>query len=384
MNKHAIPIGHATAGVLHVVDTLETGGLERVVSDLAMAQRAAGRPSTVFSLLATDGFRDELERAGVPVVVGDKHGTLDRKVLSRLRATLRERSIGIIHTHNFVPNYYAALAALGSPGKPLLVNTCHNMGTRLARRRLRWLYRASLWRTARVALVGAEAREHLVGAGIVPAARSATVLNGIPVERFGSSGERRAAARRRLQLADDDLVLGCVGRLVGLKNHAQLIRCLPRLLPRHPRARLVLIGDGPLSAELRAQVDAARLGDRVVMAGAQANVAELLPAFDVFVLPSLTEGISIALLEACASGLAVVASAVGGNVEIIRDGENGRLVGLGDDAALEDALDALLDDGELRARLGRAAATWVASHASIEVMREAYERFYAEARCSRK
>ena len=146
----------------------------------------------------------------------------------------------------------------------------------------------------------------------------------------------------------------------------------------------MLIGDGPRAAELRAQVDAARLGDRVVMAGAQANVAELLPAFDVFVLPSLTEGISIALLEACASGLAVVASAVGGNVEIIRDGENGRLVGLGDDAALEDALDALLDDGELRARLGRAAATWVASHASIEVMREAYERFYAEARCSRK
>ncbi|MCB1577570.1 MAG: glycosyltransferase, partial [Xanthomonadales bacterium] len=78
------------------------------------------------------------------------------------------------------------------------------------------------------------------------------------------------------------------------------------------------------------------------------------------------------------------ASAVGGNVEIIRDGENGRLVGLGDDAALEDALNALLDDGELRARLGRAAATWVAAHASIEVMREAYERFYAEASCSRK
>ena len=365
--------------VLHVVDTLETGGLERVVSDLAIAQHARGQHSAVFSLLATEGFRRELENAGVPVIIGNKQGTLDRKVLAKLRKTLIDRSINILHTHNFVPNYYAAMAAFALPSAPLLVNTCHNMGTRLSQRRLRWLYRASLLRTARVALVGDQVREHLVNSGILAAARAETVLNGIPVERFDSSPSRRLAARGNLGLADEDLVIGCVGRLVALKNHAQLIGLMPDLLQRHPQLKLVLIGDGPISSNLAAKAATCGVSDQVVLAGPQSDIANLLPAFDVFAQPSLTEGISIALLEASASGLAIVASKVGGNAEIIRDNENGLLVPAADDAALTGALGRLLGDADLRKRLGTGASHWVREHASVEVMRDAYDAFYREA-----
>ncbi|MFA7322588.1 MAG: glycosyltransferase [Dokdonella sp.] len=370
--------------ILHVVDTLETGGLERVVSDLAIAQHARGHDTAVFSLLATDGFRRELEAAGVPVIIGNKQGTLDRKLLGHLRQTLADRSVDILHTHNFVPNYYAAIASLALRRAPLLVNTCHNMGSRLAQRRLRWLYRASLLRTARVALVGDQVRDHLVRTGIVSATRAATVINGIPVERFGSSPVRRQAARARLGLVDADLVIGCVGRLVALKNHAQLIGLMPALLQRHPRLKLILIGDGPLAAELTTQVVTLGVGDRVSLAGAQSDIASLLPALDVFAQPSLTEGISIALLEASASGLAMVASDVGGNAEIIRNNETGLLVPVANDAALLTALDRLLADADLRQRLGSAASDWVRAHASIEVMSDAYEAFYCDARNSRK
>lgn len=370
--------------VLHVVDTLETGGLERVVSDLAMSQHARGQRSAVFSLLATDGFRRELEDAGVPVIIGNKQGTLDRAVLARLRETITEHSIDILHTHNFVPNYYAAIASMALPRAPMLVNTCHNMGTRLRQRRLRWLYRASLLRTARVALVGDPVRDHLISSGIIPASRAVTVLNGIPVERFGSSPSRRQVARARLGLADEDLVVGCVGRLVALKNHIQLIGLMPDLLQRHSHLKLVLVGDGPLAGELATRAVTLGVADRVVLAGAQTDIASLLPAFDIFAQPSLTEGISIALLEASASRLAMVASRVGGNAEIIRDNETGLLVPVADAPALMDALDRLLADADLRLRLGTGASEWVRGHASIEVMRDAYDVFYRDACRSRK
>ncbi|HJT97498.1 MAG TPA: glycosyltransferase, partial [Rhodanobacteraceae bacterium] len=132
--------------ILHVVDSLETGGLERVVADLAIAQQAAGHRVAVFTIESTGGFRAVLEAAGVPVLVGDKRGTFDVSVLKALRRASRE--VDVVHTHNFVPNYYAALATLALKPAPVLVNTCHNMGTRLSNARLRRLYKASLARTA--------------------------------------------------------------------------------------------------------------------------------------------------------------------------------------------------------------------------------------------
>ncbi len=367
----------AVPAIVHVVDTLETGGLERVVTDLALEQHAHGHRVTVFSLNATEGFRAVLEAGGVPVLIGDKRGTFDRRLLRALRAACAQADI--VHTHNFVPNYYAALAMLGLGRRPRLVNTCHNMGTRLANRRLRWLYRASLARTARVALVGRQVHEHLVGRGIVAASKAVTVHNGIPVERFADDGSRRAAARAALGLTEDARVVGCVGRLVGLKNHRLLLSRLPSLLQRHPSLTAVLIGDGPLRGELQAFAQELGIADRVRFAGARPDVADLLPAFDVFALPSLTEGLSIALLEACATGLAIVASDVGGNPEIVADGRTGLLFDPADGARLEAHLDALLGDAGLRERLGRAAREAVVRDASIQAMRERYARVYAQA-----
>ncbi|MGA9826735.1 MAG: glycosyltransferase, partial [Rhodanobacteraceae bacterium] len=299
-----MPTPNPQISILHVVDSLETGGLERVVADLAIAQQRAGHRVAVFSIQRTDGFRQTIEAAGIPVVVGDKRGTLDRAVLRCLRAAMHERRIEIVHSHNFVPNYYAALAMLAMPRAPVLVNTCHNMGTRLSQQRLRWLYRASLLRTAGVAMVSRQVHERLVGSGLVRKSHARTVLNGIPIERFDNSASRRMRARNALDLGPDALVVGCVGRLVPVKNHAQLIARVPLLLRKHPALHVVLIGDGPLEGELRAQAQALGASARVHLAGARADVADLLPAFDIFAQPSLSEGLSIALLEACATGLA--------------------------------------------------------------------------------
>jgi glycosyltransferase involved in cell wall biosynthesis len=256
------------------------------------------------------------------------------------------------------------------------------MGFRLDHEaRLRRFFNWSIGRTQGFAMVGSQVHERYVGRGLVPPARATTVLNGIPVDRFRWTPERRRVARERLGVPQDALLIGAVGRQVALKNHALLIAQMPALLQRHPSLWLALVGSGPLEAELKAQVQAAgsAVAGRVVFTGQRQDVSDLTPGFDIFAMPSLTEGLSIALLEAAATRLAIVATAVGGNPEIVRDGETGLLVPPGEGGPLSAALDRLLSDAALRERLGSAACDWVRAHGSIETLHDAFHRCYAEA-----
>lgn len=366
-------------GILHVVDSLERGGLERLVTDLAVAQRRRGHRVAVFSINQTGGFIAELQAAGVPVIVGNKQGTLDLQVLKKLRQAARDHRIDTVHAHNFVPSYYAAIALLGMRRRPPQVVTCHDMGTRLSNRRLRWLFKWSIRRTQGVAMVGQQVHDRFTRDGYVPAYKAMTLLNAVPVEDFGITPERRAAARQALGLSSNEVVVGCVGRLVELKNHLGLIRQWPDVIAKHPQARLVLIGEGPLRPQIEQLIGELGLGDRVMLAGIRSDVAQLLPGLDVFALPSFTEGVSIALLEACATGLPALASRVGGNVEVIQDGVTGRLFDVQDAPALRSALLQLVGDASLRASLGQQAQAWVREHASLAALCTQYDRLYHDA-----
>ncbi|MEY2873271.1 MAG: hypothetical protein RLZZ373_642 [Pseudomonadota bacterium] len=366
--------------LMHIVDSLEFGGLERVVTDLAIEQKRHGDQVCVFSLLDTVGLKPELEAAGIEVIVGHKRDGLDLALIRRLRRSIAEREIEVVHAHNFVPNYHAAAATFLRWRPPTLVCSLHDMGLRLDREaRLRRFFTWAIGRTHGYAMVGAQVHDRYVGSGMVRADRATTVLNGIPVDRFRWTPERRHEARVRLGVPQDALLIGAVGRQVGLKNHALLIAQMPALLQRHPSLRLALVGSGPLEVELRAQVQGAGLGDRVVFTGQRKDVSDLTPGFDIFAMPSLTEGLSIALLEACATRLAIVATAVGGNPEIVREGETGLLVPPAEGGPLFDALDRLLSDAPLRERLGQAACDWVREHGSIGTLHHAFQRFYAQA-----
>lgn len=372
-----------TLGIVHVIDSLEYGGLERVVADLAIAQTKHGHAVTIFSLCDTDGFRPILEQAGIPVVIGDKQGAADPKLIRLLRSTLLDGRVDVVHTHNFVPSYYAAAATRFSRRQPVLVNTCHNMGGRLGNRRLRWLYQWSLAHSRRIAMVGSKVRDQLLSRNLVPAARSSVVMNGIPVDHFQRSPAVRAEIRQELGIAPQALVVGTVGRLVELKNQRLLLDAVAQLAPSHPDLVVVLAGDGPLRNELEAFAAQRGIADRVVFTGARKDVPRLLNAFDVFALPSRTEGLSIALLEACAAGLPLLATRVGGNDEIVQANQTGLLVPSDDVAELRTALSRLLQVPAERQRMGENARRWVVEHGSIEVMRENYDALYAGALGSR-
>lgn len=362
--------------LVHVVDTLERGGLERVVSELAIAQHARGQQVSVFSINDCSGFREMLEDAGVSVHVGGKQRGFDVSVLRLLRRLAAQADL--LHTHNFVPNYYAAVALLGMRGAPCLVHSVHNMGTRLGNRRLRWLYRASLRRTARMGMVGAQVYRHFIDQAYFPPHRAEVLRNGISMD-VPVCADERGRARRRLGIQPNALVLGSVGRLVEVKNHVALLRQMPALLAEHPQLQVVLIGGGPLHDALAQEAGALGVAAHLHLPGNRADVAELLPALDIFALPSHSEGLSIALLEACRAGLPIVATDVGGNGEVVQDGHTGLLVPAGSAPALHAALQRLLADAALRVRLGAAAQAWVRQHGSIEAMRASHDGFYRRA-----
>jgi glycosyltransferase involved in cell wall biosynthesis len=186
----------------------------------------------------------------------------------------------------------------------------------------------------------------------------------------------RQSLRQQLGVAATTRVIGTVGRLNWAKDQAGLIRAFRLLRERQPDAVLVLIGDGELRGALQQTAHDEGVADSVHFLGDRNDVRELLQGLDLFVLSSVSEGYSMALLEACAVALPIVATDVGGNGEIVRDGETGRLVPASDAAALAAGMLALLERPAQAAAMAQAARAWVETHGSLETMAARYADLY--------
>ena len=232
--------------------------------------------------------------------------------------------------------------------------------------------------TERQVVLATAAADNLVREGF-DRSRIRFIPNGIETERFrpARNGER-AGPPPDPAWPDAGPVAISVGRLVPAKGFDVLIEAWSRLAGSHPGARLVLVGDGPLRAEIAGRATGARIGDRVVLLGARADVPDLLRRADLYVSASRTEGMSNALLEALGSGLPVVATRTGSAPDVVVDGECGRLVPAGDPASLAEALDHVLRDDALRTRLGVAARRRALAEFSIDAIVQRYIEMYRE------
>lgn len=212
----------------------------------------------------------------------------------------------------------------------------------------------------------------------VPKGLMTTVQNGIDLSR-GTRTQSKTEARASLGFKADDLLIGCVANLHPYKGHTFLIEAFGQTVVDHPRARLVLAGSGALEASLKEQ--ARNLGDRITFLGYCGNVRGVLEALDVYVQPSVMEALGLAVLEASAMGLPVVASEVGGLPEVVRPGETGLLVSPGDPSALAEALARLLDHSGERELFGSTGSMMVREQFTRERMAAetcaVYERLLA-------
>lgn len=286
----------------------------------------------------------------------------------------------VLHCHStFSPATIGTLAR--HRGQDRVVVTVHTgglLGEMWEHRRspLRGIRRAILRRADAFTGVTAETARELT-AFVRPAGPVRVIPNFVDLARFRPPGDaaERAALRARLGLPDGPLGV-FVGRLNPVKNLDLVLEALALLGEAAPG--FAVVGHGPEAARLRRQADEWGLGGRVRFVGAQSNVEEFLRAADCFVLPSVSEGIPLALLEAMATALPVVVTAVGGLAELVRDGETGLSVPSQDAKALGQALARVLGDGRLAERLGRGARAWVEAHVSPGRVVEQYLDLYRE------
>ena len=363
--------------ITHVVENLNRGGLERAVIDLIRAQCVLGHDCQVVCLFERGSLADELKEHGVAVHACGKQRGFDIASLKRLRRHLNDHASEILHTHNAVAHYYAVLAALGLPIRRT-INTRHGMGGLATGNRREWIYRRSLLRTDCVVTVCESARRDMLESGAVPAAKLVAIANGIQVERFNPADEAsRSSLVASLGLPSGTRVIGTVGRLNWAKDQSSLIAAFAKVHEQDADTALVIVGDGELRAGLQEQAEKSTAAGRVFLLGDRSDVGELLRGFDLFAMSSLTEGYSIALLEACAAALPIVATEVGGNAEIVRNGVNGVLIPARSEDALAHALLEMLNDSERLAIMGNAGREWVLDEGSFTTMAAHYDSVYA-------
>ena len=367
--------------VLQLVPTLQRRGIEKVVCAIALSLNGNGYEVNVCCQKSKGPLEDVLTRQGIDVYCIEEQGSRDIAAARRLLTLLRRGRYDIVHLHCVAAASYPLPAAWiarvpkvvctfhgfpGAPAPPLVEakRRIRGLVARLVSRHVDWTYACS------AAALSAHQNDGWRGS------RSSVIYNGIDRAEFQPAVDREAA-RIALGILGNGPVIGSVGSFCREKGHSHLMRAFARLRSKVPDACLLLVGSGPDAALLATLACECGCADAIHFVGEHAEVAKCMQAMDVFVLPSLTEGFGLALAEAMACGVPVVASAVGGVPELVADGVSGLLVPPGDPAALAAAIGRVLESPELAKELSTRALRDISDNFSVGRMTRQVSELYA-------
>ena len=369
-----------TIRIMHVVRTLATGGTETVVRRLVSALDQNCFQQSVCTFVAAAAPQPPrticLERPA------DKSAFL----VPQLTKVFRRERPDIVHSRNW--STIEAVLAAKLAGIPAIVHSEHGrdlqtMGPQPLRRRV--LRRISYSCADRVFCVSEELREfYCQQLGMKPDIFD-VIPNGVDVKQFCANPVARSDVRAKLSVGPGTMVVGTVGRLDPVKDHLTLLRAADLALRRGVDLKLVIVGEGPQRVALENHLSGKpHLARRAVLIGESKNVADWLNSFDVFVLPSLSEGMSNTLLEAMAVGVAPIATAVGGNREVVQHEHSGLLVAARDAAQMSDFIVQLAAAPEWLKALGVRARERMVMQFSVERMVNRYDEMYSQLMNSRE
>lgn len=356
--------------VVHLIYRLDFGGLETLLVDCVNRMPAAKYRHAIVCLTGYTEFADKITRPDVELYALDKPPGLGLGTHAALWKLLRRLRPAILHTYNLSTIEYSLTAVLA--GVPIRVHAEHGRDAgdpHGLNRKHNLLRRLMAPFVDRYIPVSGDLQRWLGEVVGIPAAKNLLINNGVDTTHFHPGA-----------IDAGQFVIGTVGRIQDVKNQAGLVDAFIALRAQLPaqreRLRLVIIGDGPLRAQLEAQVRDNGIGDVVTLAGARTDIACQMRGFSVFALSSIAEGTPVTLLEAMACGLPVVSTAVGGIPELVQDGVTGTLVPARDAQALAGALACYAVDPGLAARHGAAGRARIETHYSVNAMVQAYVALY--------
>lgn len=360
--------------ILHITFNMGIGGTEQVIRQLVSQLRSTDIGNEILCIDGAIGpVGQSLQEDGIEVGAVKRSPGFDRQLIRSIRKHIRAGGYQIVHCHQYTPFLYGRLAAMGTGAR--VVFTEHG---RFHPDRYR--YKAALinpvlaWSTSAIVAISAATRRALARYEFMPAGRIRLIYNGI--EGLSRNPAGSAAVRRSLGIPADAFVVGTVSRLDGVKNQRMMIRAFRRVLGQCPDAYLLMVGDGPereALARLCASLDVAH---RVVFTGFIPAPADHLAAMDIFLLSSYTEGTSMTLLEAMSLGIPAVATRVGGNPEIVAEGETGLLVTSDDDADFAEAMVRIRRNPALYEALSRNSRSRFDQHFTVAKMVNQYLGLY--------
>ncbi len=354
--------------VVHILHSFGTGGMEKGVATIV---RNASEPfEHIIVCLSQSGETERLLPSGTPVIELHKPPGNSPIFLFKFARKLRSLKPAIVHARNWGGTDGIIAARLAGIRTTIqgehgwLIDDPEGLnGKRLKMRRL-----FERWTTEYTSV--SEHLERWLYEKVRVKKTVTQIYNGVDTQLF-CPGETGLKIRTALHIPKKALVIGIVGRLDPIKNHPTLFQAFNEVKRSCPEVRLLVVGDGPERSRLESLA-----GNGVIFLGNRLDVANILQALDVFVLPSLNEGISNTILEAMATGLPVVATRVGGNSELVEDGISGTLVPPGDVKAIALTLLQYLKNPDLRSSFGKRSRDRTLRDFSVENMVKGYETVY--------
>lgn len=315
----------------------------------------------------------EAEKSGLEVKEFHCSGKFDIKTISAIRKYIKDNKIGMIHSHGYKSNFYALLATLNMNIKRII--TCHNwLGISSKMKFYKLIDKILLKKFDKIVAVSDILKDEIIR-GNIPENKVRVVYNGIDISRLQVISDK-LQVKKSLGIKENEKVIGTVGRLTEEKGYIYLLRAAEKVVREFPDTIFLIIGDGQLRDSLKFIVHSLQLNDKVIFTGIRDDIPELLNLIDIFVMPSLKEGMPIALLEAMAAKKPIIASKVGAIPKVIEDGYSGLLVESGNEQELSESIIKLLNNPEKANSLAQNGYEKAKSEFSAKNMAEKYMEVY--------
>lgn len=373
--------------VLNIITRLERGGapqalletIRRISPDIHI-DLATGQADEAHLDLTQEVIDSGLPLIMVPSMRRSPHPLRDWQALRHLIRIMRSGNYDIVHTHTSKAGFLGRIAArychipavVHSPHGTVLEGYFSSVVTKV----YAFLERITAPLAKCIICLTTREIDQYLQAHIGHREQYTVIYNGINIDTFSTMTQTRQAVRNDLKLTQEAVICITVGRLVPVKGQMDLINAFPKVIEQHPNAHLLIVGEGELREELLQQVTHLKLTSNIHFLGWRTDIPNLLGASDIFVLPSLNEGLGLVLLEAMAQHLPTIATHVGGVPEVVNDGQTGLLVPAQSPQALTQAINQLIASPTKRMEMGEAGYQRAVTTFSIETTVEKTENIY--------